>query len=132
MRFTGMILGLAAMLLAAGVVTVVMRGWQSLPSEPEWEVPGGSPARGRPAIARYGCGSCHTIPGIQGATARVGPLLTGLRNQTYVAGRLPNVPYHLVAWIENPQRISPGTAMPNLHVTDADARDIAAYLYAAR
>ncbi len=30
---------------------------------------GGNAARGLAAIARYGCGSCHIIPGVSGASA---------------------------------------------------------------
>jgi len=89
----------------------------------------GDPQRGRQAIARYGCGCCHIIPGIEGATARVGPQLTDLRHRTYIAGRLPNVPHNVAAWIHDPQQFEPGVAMPNLGVSDTEARDIAAYLY---
>jgi cytochrome c1 len=32
-------------------------------------------------------------------------------------------------WIEHPRAINPQTAMPELGVTPAQARDIAAYLY---
>jgi cytochrome c1 len=49
-----------------------------------------------------------------------------------VAGEVPNTPRFMVRWIENPQAIEPGTAMPNLGVSDAQARDIAAYLYTLR
>ena len=35
----------------------------------------------------------------------------------------------LVAWLRDPPAISPGTAMPNLDLTEAQARDMAAYLY---
>jgi len=62
----------------------------------------------------------------------VGPLLTGYTTQSYVVGRLTNSPVNLVHWIENPQGIEPGSAMPNLGVTEADARDIAAYLYSSK
>jgi len=35
-------------------------------------------------------------------------------------------------WIQHPQKLEPGTAMPEMNVTDGDARDIAAYLYTLR
>jgi cytochrome c1 len=38
----------------------------------------------------------------------------------------------LIRWIETPQAIEPGTAMPNLGVTEQRARDMAAYLYTLR
>jgi cytochrome c1 len=46
-----------------------------------------------------------------------------------LAGRLNNTPANLQAWIRDPQRISPGTAMPDLNVGEGDARDISAFLY---
>jgi cytochrome c len=35
-------------------------------------------------------------------------------------------------WIQHPQKIEPGTAMPEMQVTEQDARDIVAYLYLLR
>jgi cytochrome c len=123
------LIGLGIIFTLALVATPALHGWGRLPAEPDWQVPGGDPERGRQAIRRYGCAGCHTIAGIEGANARVGPTLTGLRGESYIAGRLPNVSHYLVFWIRDPQRIEPGTAMPNLHVTEGDALDIAAYLY---
>lgn len=72
------------------------------------------------------------IPGIPAATGRVGPPLTDFADRTFVAGKLRNEPTALVQWILNPQAITPGTAMPILGVSVADATDIAAYLYTLR
>jgi cytochrome c1 len=90
---------------------------------------GGVPARGREKIRKYGCASCHTIPGVTGADALVGPPLTRIASRTYIAGVMTNTPDNMVHWIQNPRGVDPLTAMPNLGVTDADARDIAGYLY---
>jgi cytochrome c1 len=46
-----------------------------------------------------------------------------------LAGRLDNSPENLQSWIRNPQRVSPGTAMPDLNVSERDARDLSAFLY---
>jgi cytochrome c len=100
--------------------------------ETRYLVVGGDAARGKAAIAMYGCGSCHTIPGIRTATGMVGPPLMRWSQRTYIAGQVPNTPEFLVRWIETPQTIEPGTAMPNLGVTEGHARDIAAYLYTIR
>jgi cytochrome c len=97
--------------------------------DPRWQVAGGDPDRGRAAIEQYGCGSCHLVPGVNVPGGAVGPPLAGFARRAYVAGRLPNVPDSLVQWLMNPQRFEPGRAMPNLGVTEKDARDIAAYLY---
>ena len=93
---------------------------------------GGDAERGNASIRKYGCGSCHTIPGVTGARSQVGPDLSGLARRVYIAGVLTNSPEHLVAWIENPQAVDDKTAMPNMGVTALDARDIAAYLYTLR
>ena len=47
----------------------------------------------------------------------------------YIAGELPNSPENAIRWIRDPKRVEPGTVMPDLGVTTAEARDIAAYLY---
>jgi putative membrane protein len=92
---------------------------------------GGDPARGRAAIRKYGCQTCHTIPGVGGADATVGPPLARLAGRGYVAGR-PNAPTSLIEWIRHPQQVRPATPMPEMGVTEADGRDIAAYLYTLR
>ena len=92
----------------------------------------GDPALGQGKTTAYGCGGCHEIPGIDGATGRVGPSLKGFAGRTFVAGRLNNTPVNVEAWIAHPRRIDSKTAMPELGVTPADARDITAYLYTLR
>ena len=91
---------------------------------------GGDPYEGRKLARDYGCGSCHTIPGVPGADALVGPPLADMGSRMYIAGRLTNTPQHMIRWIQDPQAIDSGTAMPNVGVSERDARDIAAYLYA--
>jgi cytochrome c oxidase assembly factor CtaG len=96
------------------------------------EMTGGSPVRGKEAIRSYGCMSCHSIPGVKGATTMVGPPLAGIADRGYIAGVLSNTPQHMIEWLMNPPRIDSKTAMPNMNVTERDARDIAAYLYTLR
>lgn len=90
---------------------------------------GGDPHAGRQALLRYGCGSCHTIPGVQRANGLVGPSLAGIAKRVYVAGVLYNTPDNLSRWIRDPPAVDPLTAMPKIGVSDGDARDITAYLY---
>jgi cytochrome c1 len=90
---------------------------------------GGDPHRGKSAITAYGCGTCHTVPGVKGADALVGPPLTHMGERGYVAGVMKNTPANLVRWIQDPPAVDPMTAMPKLNVSEADARDIASYLY---
>jgi cytochrome c len=97
---------------------------------PEHEpLSGGNPRQGRELIARYGCGACHTVPGVPGAEASVGPPLTDLRKRLYIAGRLTNTPENVSKWIRDPRAIDPKSAMPAVGVDAAEARDITAYLY---
>ena len=93
---------------------------------------GGDPTHGAQVIERYGCGGCHTIPGVRGARGLVGPPLLWWSRRTFIAGELPNTPENLVRWIRAPQSVEPHTAMPALGVTDQEARDVAAYLYTLR
>jgi cytochrome c1 len=85
-------------------------------------------SKAAPIMRRYGCVSCHTIPGIAGASATVGPPLDRLGNRTYLAGILPNTPENLAFWIQHPQEVHHGTAMPEMHVTPDDAKAITQYL----
>ena len=100
--------------------------------QPAVDVPGGDAGRGRKELAAFGCGSCHTIAGVQSAHGKVGPPLTGIGERSMIAGEAPNTPENLIRWIEDPQSIEPNTAMPNLGVENQAARDMAAYLYTIR
>ena len=93
---------------------------------------GGNADRGRAALHHYGCASCHTIPGVRGADALVGPPLTAMGSRAYIGGVMHNTPDNMVRWIRDPPAVDPMTAMPNVGVTPADARDIASYLYTLR
>lgn len=97
--------------------------------EPVTQVPGGDADRGKATIERYGCIACHTIPGIAGHGSNVGPPLTKMALRAYVGGVLPNTPRDMVRWLRNPPEVDPRTAMPNLGISDAEAKDMAAYLY---
>lgn len=90
---------------------------------------GGNASRGAQVIALKRCGSCHTIPGINGADGLVGPPLVFFSRRTYIAGELPNKPENLIRWVSAPQSVEEHTAMPNLGLTQQQARDVAAYLY---
>jgi cytochrome c2 len=92
----------------------------------------GDPERGPALMRSYGCQTCHTIPGVIGANAIVGPPLAGIASRSYIGGVLPNEPDNMIRWIENPRAVDSQTAMPNVGVTPSDARHIAAYLYRLR
>ena len=89
----------------------------------------GDAERGRLTIARLQCGACHAIPGVRAARGAVGQSLEGFARRPSLAGKWPNEPAHLVAWLLDPPAMAPHTAMPAVVGDEQSARDIAAYLY---
>lgn len=89
-------------------------------------------ARAAALVRAYGCGACHTIPGIAGADGMVGPPLIQMGRRVYIAGMLRNTPDNMVEWLRHPQRIVPGNAMPDMGLGEADARVLATYLGSLR
>ena len=85
-------------------------------------------ARGKRAVHQYACLSCHAIPGLVGANAPVGPPLEGIGSRAVIAGVLANTPDNMVRWLRGPRQVNPHSAMPDLGVSERDARDIAAFL----
>lgn len=88
----------------------------------------GDARAGRDALQQYLCVTCHAIPGVPGAWNYVGPSLDQMGERPYIAGVLPNTPANMERWLRNPPAVKPGTAMPDLGVSEQDARDIAAFL----
>lgn len=115
---------LSLLLVAAGVVS----GCQQQTSIP-WQISGAQPDRGPALIEAYGCGSCHTVPGVENARGTVGPPLSQFGRRAYIAGTLHNDPENLILWLRKPQSVLPGNAMPDTGLSQRDARDVAAYLY---
>jgi len=96
--------------------------------------------QGVQVILQRGCGGCHTIPNIPGAAGTIGPNLgphdnvppLSQRNMiaTYPNGSVPNNSIDdLAKWIQNPQALKTGTAMPTLGLSQDEATAAAAYLY---
>jgi cytochrome c2 len=90
----------------------------------------GDAARAPAIFRRYGCSSCHAIPGIPGADGVVGAPLSDFSKRVYIAGVLENNSDNLITWIVSPQQVSPQSAMPDTGISRQEARDLAAYLYA--
>jgi cytochrome c len=117
---------LSPLLFAAAMA--VLAGCARQPPD-EDPLTGGNPRVGRQLLARYGCAACHEIKGIAHSDSKVGPSLTDMREQAYVAGVIPNSASNLIRWIRHPREVDPKTAMPELGVSEAEARDMVAYLY---
>jgi cytochrome c oxidase subunit 2 len=89
-------------------------------------------AAGGAALVLDRCSACHTIRGTS-AGGLVGPELTHLMSRATIAGgTLPNDASHLADWIAHTQRIKPGTTMPEFALTEAQMRDVIAYLSTLR
>lgn len=97
--------------------------------EPDQMVPGGDPRLGAELLRGYTCGGCHVIPGVSAATGLVGPPLTNWASRSFIAGAVWNTPENLIRWIMDPAAIEPGTSMPDMDVTESQARHMAAYLF---
>jgi cytochrome c len=126
--------------LLAGLLPLILGGIATAvamlrPHDPARELltfTGGDAERGKQAIRQNACPTCHVIPGISEAKGLVGPPLDRFAERVYVGGVVPNTPDNLVAWIMDPPSIDPLTAMPASGISEAEARDIAAYLYTLR
>jgi cytochrome c len=129
-RSMGLILALA--ILSGAVAATISLIWTSKHQRVviARALTGGDPRRAPDIMRRYGCIGCHTIPGVPGADGQVGTPLGGLRSRVYIGGVVANSPDNLVRWIVAPQTFSSNTAMPATGISEAEARDVAAYLYA--
>jgi cytochrome c1 len=81
------------------------------------------------ALIASNCAACHTVPGVPSAVGKVGPSLAGIAVRQVIAGKFANNKPTLVRWIMHPQQMVPGTAMPEMGLTQAQAMQIADYLY---
>ena len=93
---------------------------------------GGNAARGRRVMETAGCGACHMIPGVRRARGVLAAPLTGFARRSFIGGEVPNTPDNLIAWLRDPRSVEPRTAMPNVGLSERQARDVAAYLYELR
>jgi cytochrome c2 len=87
----------------------------------------GDAARGKALFTGKGCHGCHRISG-EVAGSSTGPDLKGLASRPTLAGTLPNNPENLWWFIQNPQRMKPGTAMPRMPLAGPEIDDLVAYL----
>lgn len=111
--------------LAAALLTAAC-GQGAVPAR---TLAGADPERGLAVIRREGCAACHLVPGVDWPHGRAGPSLEGFAARPLIAGRLPNRPDVLTAWLIDPPSLAPETAMPPSSITEAEARDVAAWLY---
>ncbi|HEX6217998.1 MAG TPA: c-type cytochrome, partial [Sphingomicrobium sp.] len=99
------------------------------PPAEQQSMPLADAARGKDVIERVGCASCHTISGVDWPKGRAAPHLRGFAQRSLIAGRVPNRPETLAAFIRNAPAVAPGTTMPAMPLSEQESKDVAAYLY---
>jgi len=78
---------------------------------------------GRNLLARYGCVNCHTVKLPEGGTMKAttdAPSLSHISDKT--------TREWIYAWLKDPQAYAVSATMPNFKLSDADARDISAFV----
>jgi cytochrome c oxidase subunit 2 len=80
------------------------------------------------SLVVYRCGLCHEVRGTSAGAVSAPDLTHLMSRRMLAAGSLPNNPGNLVAWIENPQVIKPGSLMPEQHLSAQQLSDLRAYL----
>lgn len=75
------------------------------------------PTTDRPQVFNQLCVACHALGGQGGA---VGPALDRVGERFDAA--------YLQRWLQNPQQVRPGTTMPQLPLTEAQVRELVAFL----
>jgi hypothetical protein len=82
--FNHVLLGLGVLFTLVVGYDIVVRGAHRVPPPRTWTVPGGDPQRGRMAIIAHGCGGCHVVPGIRGASGRRSSSPAGLKTHPII------------------------------------------------
>ncbi len=92
-------------------------------------MPLASAERGKRAIERVGCASCHTIAGVDWPKGEVAPAIESMSGRALIAGRLPNEPETLARFVRDAPALVPNTTMPAMPLSAQESRDVAAFLY---
>jgi cytochrome c2 len=90
---------------------------------------GGDVERGKMLVQQYGCLTCHIVPGIDGPRGMVGPSLEAFASRPMIINKVKNDLPTLTRYLQNPQQVDPQTAMPNLGLSEPDAKAIATFLH---
>jgi cytochrome c oxidase subunit 2 len=84
--------------------------------------------QGQALFTQKGCVGCHTL---YPALPLVGPNLHHVGSRSHIAaGTMENTPENFAKWIRDPQAWKRGVLMPNLGLSEDEARALAAYLRA--
>jgi cytochrome c oxidase subunit 2 len=114
----------------AGVQTASQGATVQQPGSPA-PAPGNLYATGEKLFTSKGCLACHSLVAVNAPKGMVGPNLANVGARSYIAaGMLKNTDENLARWIRDPQGIKKGVLMPNLGVSEPDARALVAFLRA--
>jgi cytochrome c oxidase subunit 2 len=109
--------------------------WVAQQRKPVEKPAGGDAAEGYKLFTGKGtCVGCHTMQGIEGATARTGPNLTHLQGRTTFAGATFDLnAENLKRWLRDPSAMKPmrpeqGTGMPKLPLSETEINQLVAFL----
>ncbi|MBI2886136.1 MAG: c-type cytochrome [Chloroflexi bacterium] len=88
--------------------------------------------RGKALVTEKGCIACHVIKSVPGAVGTIGPELDGMgdtaKRPKIVVNTLDNTADNLKKWLANPPAVRPGTAMPNLSLSQTEVDSLVAFL----
>jgi cytochrome c oxidase subunit II len=107
-------------------------GWLDAMRQPGRDPPDPTLRKGRDVFMQARCAGCHTVRGTD-AAGQIAPDLTHIATRsTLGAGTLPNTPENLADWIQDPQRLKPGSQMPPNPLAADDLGALVAYLETLR
>jgi cytochrome c oxidase subunit 2 len=86
--------------------------------------------RGRELFVSLACSGCHTIRGLTAGKFPGAPELTNVASKKSIVGGVlsPVNEENLRRWISNPPAVKPGTAMPNLGLSEQQVTDLVNFL----
>ena len=123
---------------AGGTTATGPTAGTSLADEEEETPPGEDPeldqAIGAELFISKGCGGCHAIGGLEGASGQIGPNLTHLYSRSRFAGAIFELnARNLRRWLRDPPAMKPmnpdnGMGMPNLGLSEDEITQLIAYL----
>jgi mono/diheme cytochrome c family protein len=108
----------------------------TLASDPA--IAGADLGKGRHLLETRGCGSCHVMTGVAAVPSSTTPAMDG-RELERAQKLAPDLrvtrermtPARLVAWLADPKRVKPDSAMPRIVLTGEELKDLAGYLLTA-
>ena len=117
---------------ARDIAAYLTKERQAAPAEDP--LAGANLAKGRKLLEQKGCGGCHTMTGVKPLPTQPQPetdkerrrAITLAPDLRFARERFPA--QHLMDWLRDPTAIKPDTLMPKTLLTQAEARDLAAYL----